>query len=227
VPGTRPRRNAAASSCLVAIVALTAAVAASPATARSIYKCTLEDGKTTFSDTPCKDNSSQQQLQMRGGAPQTVGQSPEAAAAAAAAARRAESGACYSWMPPAGDVVVDQPRRIRADQLPHDTSGKPVEIFVSKRTPMTAAAACSAMVSGCSQKSDDPAGAMDACFKSAPRCATARPWEEAQACCPDACWQKYSDLRRHCVDASSASYRVLFEDHCVPGSEQAQQPTAP
>jgi Domain of unknown function (DUF4124) len=213
-----------ATSCLLAIVALAGAFAPSPATARSIYKCTLEDGKTTFSDTPCKDTSSQQQLQMRGGAPQTVGPSPEAAAAAAAAARRAESGACYSWTPPAGDVVVDPPRRIRSEQLPHDASGNPVEIFVSKRTPMTVAAACSAMVSGCSQHSDDPGKAMDACFKSAPRCASARPWEEPQACCPQACWEKYTDLRRHCVDPSTASYKALFEEHCVPGSAQAQQP---
>jgi hypothetical protein len=210
------------SSVLIALVILAAATVWSSVAARPIYKCTLADGKTTFSDTPCKDTSSQEQLQMRGGTTQTTGPTPEAAAAAAAAAKRAEAGACYNWAPPDGDVVVDQPRKTDSGELPHDASGQPVQTFVSKRGPMTVAGACSAMVSACSQKSDDPRKSVDACFKSAPRCATEQPWNEEKACCPQACWQIYSDLRRHCVDPSSASYKALFEEHCVPGSEAVQ-----
>lgn len=212
------RRNAAASSRLLVAALLAIAGVVTPADARPIYKCTLADGKTVFSDSPCKETTSQQELQMRGGtAVPAVAAAPEAEPAKPPD----EPGTC-SWTAPDADVVVEQPRKIDPELLPHDASGKPVEIFVGKRGPMSVAGTCSAMVSACSQKSDDPAGAMDACFKSAPRCATDRPWDEGQACCPQACWQKYSDLRRHCVDASSASYKAMFEAHCVPGTEQAQ-----
>lgn len=208
----------------VAALAALAFVASGVADARAIYKCTLPDGKTTFSDAPCKETTSQQELQMRGGTTQVAGPSADVQAAAAAkAAKRAEGGDCYEWQPPEGNLTVEQPHRIDPDQLPHDADGKPVEIFVSKRTPTTVAAACSAMVSACSQKSDQPETMMDACFKSAPRCASERPWEEPQACCPQACWDKYVDLRRHCADPSSASYKALFEARCVPGTAAAGQ----
>jgi hypothetical protein len=218
------RRNAAVLSWVIAAAALALGGAPSPADARAIYKCTLADGKTVFSDTPCKETSSQQELQMRGGTavPSGVAAAPEAGPAAPAA----EPGTC-PWTPPEREVRVEQPRKIDPEQLPHDASGKPVEIFVGKRGPMSVAGTCSAMVSACSQKSDDPARAMDACFKSAPHCATERPWEEQQACCPQACWEKYADLRHHCVDASSASYKALFEAHCVPGTANVQAQARP
>jgi hypothetical protein len=211
------RRIAVALARLI-VAAILASSATTTVEARAIYKCALADGKTVFSDTPCKETSSQQEMQMRGGA----------AVPATAAAPEAnpdkpplEPGTC-SWTPPDGEVVVEQPTTIDPDLLPHDASGKPIQTFVGKRGPMTVAGACSAMVSACSQKSDEPAKAMDACFKSAPRCATDRPWEEEQTCCPQACWQKYSDLRRHCIDPSNASYKAMFEAHCVPGTDKAQ-----
>jgi len=212
------RRIAAVSSRLIVAALLAGIVTTAPVEARAIYKCALADGKTVFSDTPCKESSSQQEMQMRGGAAvPTAAAAPEADPAKVPL----EPGTC-AWTPPEGDVVVEQPRQIDPDLLPHDASGKAVPIFVGKRGPMTVAGACSALVSACSQKSDEPAKAMDACFKSAPRCATDRPWEEEQTCCPQACWQRYSDLRRHCVDPSSASYKAMFEAHCVPGSDKAQ-----
>jgi hypothetical protein len=204
------RNRAAGFAWLCAAIVVLCAAATPPAHARPIYKCALADGKTVFSDTPCTETVSQPPLRMRGGTSVRSAPAPEAKPATPPL----EPGTC-AWSEPEGDIVVEQPRKTDPEMLPHDAAGNPVEVFVGKRGPRSAAGACSALVSACSQKSDDPAKAMDACFKSAPRCATDRPWEEAQVCCPQACWQKYSDLRRHCADPSSASYKALFEAHCV------------
>lgn len=79
---------------------------------------------------------------------------------------------------------------------------------------------CSSMLTNCYRKNGDPKNSMDACFNSAPRCPTSRPWEEGKACCPESSWQAYSDLRRHCVDPAAASHRALFTEHCVPGGAE-------
>lgn len=211
MPFRNSRNRAARYLRAFAAIAVLGAFAAAPAHARHIYKCTLGDGKTVFSDTPCKETPTQPAMQMRGG---TAIPAATAPSEPKPVKPPLEPGTC-AWSEPESDVVVEQPPRTDPDMLPHDAAGNPVEVFVGKRGPRSAAGACSALVSACSQKSDDPAKAMDACFKSAPRCRTDRPWDEDQACCPQACWQKYSDLRRHCADPSSASYKALFEAHCV------------
>jgi hypothetical protein len=225
VQRTTPFRSAPA---LLFITAVAFAASGATAATHAIHKCTDADGKTIFSDAPCPNGSGQDAAPE----PATPAASPApaqpAAAAVAQTSEAADPSDCSSWTPPEGDVTVDQPRKVDREALPRDRSGNPVEIFVSKRSANTVAAACSAMVSACSHKSDDPGKSIDACFKSAPRCTSDRPWEQDTACCPQACWQKYVDLRRKCVDASTASYRALFQEHCVStAAELSTQPKTP
>jgi hypothetical protein len=64
----------------------------------------------------------------------------------------------------------------------------------SKRGPINVLAACSVLVTRCYKPGSR---SLDACVMSAPRCATARPWEAEPyvACCPPACWETYEALR--------------------------------
>ena len=210
-------------------VAILACAAADAAASRAIHKCIGADGKTVFSDAACPGEVAGDDEQ--GASPPTSsGRTQDGGAAAAkkdAPSAAQAAGLCPSWEPPEGQVAVDPPRKIDPADLPHDASGRPVQILVSKRGPTSTAAECSAMVSACSQKSADPGGSIDICFKSAPRCATGRPWEEDKPCCPDACWQKYANLRRQCVNASTASYKSLFESRCVTDSSEANVEAAP
>jgi hypothetical protein len=190
------------------------------AAGRALFKCTLPDGKIAFKDTPCDTQAAQQQIQMRAGTQKEVVKAPPADAAPREAApaapdpvmvpKAAAPTDCSTWAPPPGTVDVAQP------------SNNSVLVSHSADT-MSVANSCSAMILDCAKKGDDPKTAMDACFNSAPRCTTSRPWEEAKACCPDACWQKYSELRRKCVDPSSASTRAIYDGHCAPGPADAAE----
>jgi hypothetical protein len=135
-------------------------------------------------------------------------------------ARTAATGA------PPWTVEVTPPVAADLSSLPKDDEGQIIShgagidlVAVPRDKPdaMSILVTCSAMLTGCYRKNGDPKNSMDACFNSAPRCATARPWEEGKACCPEACWQKYSDLRRRCVDPLTAQDKALFAEHCVPG----------
>jgi hypothetical protein len=214
---------------LLFISALAFAASGATAATHAIHRCTGADGKTVFSDAPCP-NGAGQDAPPEAAAHAAPAQQPKppAPAQVAKTSEASDPPDCSNWAPPEGDVTVEQPRKIDREALPHDLSGKPVDIFVSKRSANTVAAACSSMVSACSHKSDDPGKSIDACFKSAPRCTSDRPWEQDSACCPQACWQKYADLRRKCVDASTASYRALFQEHCVnAAAEPSAQPKTP
>jgi hypothetical protein len=197
----------------IAAAALALGLLSTAAPGRALFKCTLPDGKVAFKDTPCDTESEQQQIQMRAGTQKQVAAPPAEAAPKEAPAAPPEPVLvpkapgptdCSTWTPPEGNVDVAQPSN--------------TSVLVSKKPDaMTVANACSAMILDCAKKSDDPKTAVDACFKSAPRCATSKPWEEPKACCPDACFQKYSELRRKCVDPSSASTRAIYDGHCAPG----------
>jgi len=198
----------------IAAAALALGLLSTSAAGRALFKCTLPDGKIAYKDTPCDTAADQQKIQMHGGtqkqvnAPAPADTAPKEAPAAApepvmVPKARAPTD-CGTWTPPEEKVDVAQPSN--------------TSVLVSRHPdPMSVANACSAMILDCAKKGDDPKTAMDACFKSAPRCATAKPWEEPKACCPDACWQKYSELRRKCVDPSSASTRAIYDGHCAPG----------
>ncbi|HET7776913.1 MAG TPA: hypothetical protein VFL07_00025 [Rudaea sp.] len=199
----------------IAVVALVLGLLSTSAAGRALFKCTLPDGKIAYKDTPCETAADQQQIQMHGGTQKEVKAPPSPADAPAKQAPAAapepvlvpkapKPTDCSMWAPPEENIEVAQPSN--------------TSVLVSAHPdPMSVANACSAMILDCAKKADDPKTAIDACFKSAPRCATPKPWEEPKACCPDACWQKYSDLRRKCVDPSSASTRAIYDGHCAPG----------
>jgi len=204
--------------CFVLAAALAFGLLSPSAMGRALFKCTLPDGKIAYKDTPCDTEADQQKIQMHGGTQKQVNAPPPADAAPKEAPPPAPEPVmvpkaraptdCSTWAPPEGDLEVAQPSN--------------TSVLVSQRPdPMSVANACSAMILDCAKKADDPKTAMDACFKSAPRCATPKPWEEPKACCPDACWQKYSELRRKCVDPSSASTRAIYDGHCAPGPPEA------
>ena len=204
--------------CFVLAAALVLGPLSSSAAGRALFKCTLPDGKIAFKDTTCDTAADQQQFKMHGGTQKEVGTAPPAEEAPKEAPPPAPEPIlvpkahaptdCSTWSPPEGTVDVAQPSN--------------TSVLVSQRPdPMSVANACSAMILDCAKKSDDPKTAIDTCFKSAPRCATPKPWEESKTCCPDACWQKYSELRRKCVDPSSASTRAIYDGHCAPGPPEA------
>jgi hypothetical protein len=205
--------------CCIAAAALALGLLSTSVSGRALFKCTLPDGKIAFKDTPCDTEAAQEQIQMHAGTQQQVNAPPPAEAAPRQAppppaepilVPKAHAPTdCSTWAAPEASVDVAQPSN--------------TSVLVSQRPdPMSVANACSAMILDCAKKGDDPKTAMDACFKSAPRCATAKPWEEPKACCPDACWQKYSELRRKCVDPSSASTRAIYDGHCAPGPPEPQ-----
>jgi len=195
-------------------VVLVLALPGTQAHARAMYKCTLADGKVAFSDSPCAEKSSQQEIQMRAGTQQAVVAPPPDEPPPKPAPppppprppepKPVEVKDCSAWAPPAETVEVIAP--------------KPESIGMARTDRTFVINACASMLSECAKSGSDSNTALDACFKAAPRCATAKPWEEAGVCCPDLCFQKYSDLRRKCVDPSSAMSRVLYNEHCAPGA---------
>ncbi|HSE12709.1 MAG TPA: hypothetical protein VLB69_08745 [Rudaea sp.] len=196
------------------IAAGAVALLSADASGRALFKCTLPDGKIAYKDTPCDTQADQQQIQMHAGMHKAVNaatsaepapkEAPAAAPEPILVPRAAAPTDCSSWAPPEENVDVAQPSN--------------TSVLVSEKPdPMSVANACSAMILECAKKRDDPKTAIDACFKSAPRCTTAQPWKEPKTCCPDLCWQKYSDLRRKCVDPSSASTRAIYDGRCAPG----------
>ena len=134
------------------------------------------------------------------------------------------------------------PRTVRVDppppapdysQHPKDAQGRPIvaksaHVYLvpsRKRDLLSVISACQAMIAQCFQRDGDPRNSFDACFNSAPRCRTAKPWEEDAPCCPDACWQRYGDQRRQCVDPLSASLKVFYDQRCSlePGGDVARR----
>ncbi|HEY2345740.1 MAG TPA: hypothetical protein VGH80_07645 [Xanthomonadaceae bacterium] len=129
---------------------------------------------------------------------------------------------CHDWVPPPGTVQVDAPATPDYSHLPRDAQGRPmilragnIELVpLEKPDALSASDRCADMVIGCTSlgKNRDPNRSFDRCFKSAPRCKTTRPWEEARACCPESSWQHYSQLRRDCIDPFSALMRTFHGD---------------
>lgn len=202
----------------------------------TVYKCTAADGSVAYRDKPCEDSTTQREISVPvGHGPSSA--APEPAPQATLDARPMNAGPdaagapkdCSNWIPPPRTVEVDPPPPPPDySAYPKDEQGNTIVVpgglvnlvVNDKPDAITVANTCSQMITKCWRKNNDPAYSMDACFNSAPRCATSRPWEEAKACCPDSCWQRYADLRRQCVDPLSASSRALFDDHCVPGAAE-------
>ncbi len=223
----RPSIAALLGTALVVIISL----CGDAAKAGVIYKCAGSDGTVAFRDRPCDAATEQSEVTVRNAnhfdnTPPAAPSTPDTDSPAKPP-QSAEPKDCTTWVPPPWKVDVQMPPERDFSAYPKDEDGQPilvqgaavevVAVTADKRDALSVQSECAAMVDGCLHKDNDKHKSFDACFNSAPRCKSSRPWEESKPCCPDACWQKYADLRRQCVDPFSASTRVLFKDHCVPG----------
>jgi len=113
---------------------------------------------------------------------------------------------------------------VDVSKLPKDDAGRPllldgprVSIAVGPawKNSASALARCAAMVTHCV---DLPTKTLDACMFSVPRCKTDKPWDEATACCPTACWDRYELLRKAGVSPIASFDQVLFVKSCMPGA---------
>jgi len=221
--------SAALLGALAALVII--ALSADAVKAGTIYKCTGSDGSIAFRDKPCDAAAAQSEVAVGNAThfdntPPSATSTPDADSSTKPA-QPAEPKDCSTWIPPPWKVDVQLPPEPDYSAYPKDEEGQPIlvpgaayQVVVrshDKRDALSVQSECSAMIDNCFHKDNDKRNSFDACFNSAPRCNSSRPWEEGKPCCPDACWQKYADLRRQCVDPFSASTRVLFKDHCVPG----------
>jgi uncharacterized protein DUF4124 len=199
------------------------------ATAGTIYKCTNPDGEVAYRDQPCDGEAAQDEVDAHrassfGNAPSSDRAMSDALPDGSAPGTTPVKD-CSNWAPPPWTVEVSLPPEPDLSAYPSNDAGEPVVaegpevelVAVTRRDPISVQSECTTMVDGCFQKDHDRRKSLDACFNSAPRCTSSRPWEESKPCCPDACWQQYANLRRQCVDPLSASTRVFFDDHCVPG----------
>lgn len=208
-----------------------AALMPSCGVAAAVYKCTSAAGAVEFRDRPCDAAATQREITIA--VPKSSASRTPAPAAAPEVADKsatiapAEPKDCSNWAPPAYTVEVMPPPVPDFTGFPVDHDGRPIlakgagiDLVAASRDkpdPIAVQSACAAMIDHCFLKDRNPRNSIDACFNSAPRCKTARPWEEGRACCPQTCWQKYAELRHRCVDPFSASTKALFDEHCVPG----------
>jgi hypothetical protein len=211
-PQTRIGRAAARGRAadLRGIAVLALAAFALPAGA-ALYKCQDASGRVTYGDQPCV-------------AGQTLTKEIEAPAPATA------SGGGSTTAKSAGDAAAApyrRPQRVEVPplppvdlaRLPTDAQGRPVlggsagsEIVAdkqAKRRPVNVLAACSSLVSRCVKP---PERTLDACFFSAPRCASAQPWNDPAytPCCPAECWAGYERQRIAGMAPLAAFDAVLF-----------------
>jgi hypothetical protein len=110
---------------------------------------------------------------------------------------------------------------------PRDERGRPIiaqspfiDLVVNdRRDALSARETCADLISHCF---DPQSRSVDSCMRSAPRCKTSEPWMEPSACCAEACWTTYAELRQSNVDPLTAYLRVLYEaPACMPGVDAA------
>jgi hypothetical protein len=115
-------------------------------------------------------------------------------------------------------VEVAPPPQVDVSGLPRDAQGRPIlsrsgdaTLVLEQRAPgpTNVLAACSSMVTRCYQPGQRE---LDDCFASAPRCTSARPWEDPayQPCCPEACWRQYDATRKAGAAPLAALDQALF-----------------
>ncbi len=186
-----------------------------------VYRCQDGVGAISYSDQPCR-GAEQRRLEVKTTAPNQPVVSPEpdtGPPAPAAPYRRPER-----------VVVPPAPKTDLAgltDALPKDAQGRPVlattgpggaDLVLEKRKepgPVNALARCSLLVTNCHLPGQRE---LDACFFSVPRCRTGEPWKEADACCPEACWQRYESARQRGQSPLAAFDGALFcRESCFPG----------
>ena len=223
-------------ACLLPVLAALALGVLPGVAAAEIYKCKGPDGRIVYADAPCAAQAQQETVRIDA-APRAPAQSGPGATSApgpATATGKAPPTDCRNWMAPPRTVRVDPPPPAPDySQYPKDAQGRPIVarsahvvlVPSGKRDLLSVISACQAMIAQCFRRDNDPRNSYDACFNSAPRCRTAKPWEEDAPCCPDACWQRYGDQRRQCVDPLSASMKVFHDQRCSlePGGDVARR----
>jgi hypothetical protein len=194
------------SNCCPVILLLAFGLLATVAEGKAIFKCTLADGKVTFRDTPCDAQGAAQQQMAGHLATQASPADPERTE------RRPGKPLDIGGEAGCTNVVVPASKGANSTKAPQKSQAQP--------GPMTVANACSALVADCFGSGNDPKKSYDGCFKSAARCKTGQPWEEAQACCPESCFAAYSELRKQCLEPHAAAEQALFQEQCVPGASR-------
>lgn len=162
------------------------AVLVSPSALAVQYNCVDAAGRSSTSERPCPNAKA---------AKDDRPQHPPAQANPPTSGIRDAS----PYRRPAAVVVPPLPK-VDLSGLPKDANGNPILMqgtggsivaAESRRGPINVLAACSVLVTRCVVPGSRT---LDACFMSAPRCTTSRPWEE-EPCCPPACWERYEALR--------------------------------
>jgi len=117
--------------------------------------------------------------------------------------------------PPLDLATAGVPRLPDGNFLVLGIPGAQLEIDPSRRDPLTAAGACARWITSCVTAGGH---SLDDCARSAPPCATDRPWEERAACCPVACFERYQAARRGGAQQLVSLDTVYFgADTCFPG----------
>jgi hypothetical protein len=228
----RRRRVVGVADALAAMLAVLVAAAA-PSAGAEVFKCRGADGRVTYTDAPCNASAKQETVKIQRGpaapspapasAPPGTPATPTTPGDAASTAAKAPPVDCSRWAPPPWQVRVDPPRAPDLSAYPKDAQGRTVvarsgNVILTpnrKRDLLAVISACAAMVDDCFHRGGDPRNSFDACFNSAPRCRSAKPWEEDAPCCPEACWQAYAKQRRQCADPLGASLKVFYDEHCA------------
>lgn len=107
------------------------------------------------------------------------------------------NGTGFTWLPTADGTLVIDP---------------------SRRSAISAAAECAAVVLGCFRPGvRNWAG----CFDAAPPCPNDTPWlQDGQMCCPAACGARYQQLRQAGLDGPTAMTGAIWDaPSCIPGLE--------
>ena len=125
-------------------------------------------------------------------------------------------------LPQAATLSAEQLREI----LPKDADGNaillevggvPLTLGSPRRDAIGAAGKCTDLEGNCLIATKD----LDACVEQLPVCRTATPWEEAEACCSQACIDAYREERRLGASQIEAGAAVFGSDHeCFPGLQE-------
>lgn len=190
-------------------------------TAAQVYRCEDASGAISYADRPCS-GAAERQSEVR-----TV---PTITASPAVKPEARPRTQPLPYRRPARVEVPPLPNSNLADltgALPKDARGRPILAttgpggadLVLERSkeprPVNALARCSLLVSHCHAPGRRE---LDACFFSVPRCRTNEPWREAEACCPEACWQRYEAVRERGQSPLAAFDEALFgRESCFPG----------
>lgn len=185
-----------------------------PLSAETMFKCRDSAGRVNYTDQPCETSGMSREAAPAKSfpAPNTNAITSPAPNAAAPAYRTPEP------------VDVPSLPEVDVSGLPRDAQGRPVlsqtpgaslVLEKSEPGPVQALARCSALVTRCVEPGKRD---LDACFLSAPRCATNQPWLESGTCCPPACRERYVKERQAGKAPLVALDSVLFgSNSCVPG----------